>query len=138
MSRPMPPRVLKRSLAAVGLVLVAASCAPEAQAITPEDLAAHLAEGKAGTGFNLVDLRSDVAYAGLHLPGAVSIPYERLSADRLLFLDGRPVIFYDDGEPDVARLSRALGERLPTNVVVLEGGMQAWLTARLPVERGAS
>ena len=134
----MPQHPFNRSLAAVGLALVAASCAPEAQPITPEDLAAHLAEGKAGTGFNLVDLRSDVAYAGLHLPGAINIPYERLSADRLLFLDGRPVIFYDDGAPDVARLSRALGERVPTNVVVLEGGMRAWLSARLPVERGAS
>lgn len=133
----------QRNLAAAARCLSAAliaallfACAPDARPIAPEDLADYLEEGKAGRVFNLVDLRSEEDYSGLHLPGAINIPYERLAADRLLFLDGLPVIFYDETEPDLARLKKAVGTRLPRNVVVLEGGFRGWLAARLPVTKG--
>jgi rhodanese-related sulfurtransferase len=111
-------------------------CAPEAQTIAPGDLADYLEKGKAGKAFNLVDLRSEQAFFDRHLPGAINIPYERLAADRLLFLDGLPVIFYDEVDLDIARLKKAVGARLPENVVALEGGFRGWLAARLPVAGG--
>lgn len=123
----------------IGAALLAAllyACAPEAQTIAPQDLAQYLENGKAGRTFNLVDLRPQEAFAALHLPGAINVPYERLATDRLLFLDGLPVIFYDETQPDLDRLSEAVGRRLPRNVVFLEGGFRGWQAARLPVAKG--
>ncbi len=136
-------RIVWKRLAAVPLrfatVLLIAllfACAPEAQTISPQVLAEYLAKGKAGRIFNLVDLRPREAFSARHLPDAISIPYDRLATDRLLFLDGLPVIFYDETKPDLDRLTRAVGSRLPRNVVFLEGGFRGWFTARLPVAVG--
>jgi rhodanese-related sulfurtransferase len=125
-----------RGLGAALLVALLSFCSPAAQTIAPGDLADYLEKGKAGKTFNLVDLRPDEAYSDRHLPGAINIPYARLAADRLLFLDGLPVIFYDEAELDVGRLKKAVGARLPGNVVALEGGFRGWLAARLPVTGG--
>ncbi len=124
----------------IGVALFAAmlvGCLPETQTIAPQDLMAYLDEGKAGRTFNLVDLRPQDDYSTLHVPGAINVPYERLAIDRLLFLDGLPVIFYDETKPDLARITKAVGARLPRNVVFLEGGFRAWRAARLPVANGA-
>lgn len=126
-----------RCLGAILLALLIPACSPEAQTIAPQDLMAYLEEGKAGRTFNLVDLRPQEDYSTRHLPGAINVPYERLAADRLLFLDGLPVIFYDETKPDLARITKAVGARLPRNVVFLEGGFRAWRAARLPVANGA-
>jgi rhodanese-related sulfurtransferase len=122
-----------------GAALLAAlllACAPEVQTITPQDLVEYLEEGKIGRTFNLVDLRPQETFAALHLPDAINVPYDRLATDRLLFLDGLPVIFYDETKPDLDRLTEAAGARLPKNVVFLEGGFRGWLVARLPVVEG--
>ena len=112
------------------------ACSPEAQTIAPQDLMEYLEKGKAGRAFNLVDLRSQEAFSTLHVTGAINVPYERLATDRLLFLDGLPVIFYDETKPDLARLTKAVGARLPRNVVFLEGGFSGWRAAHLPVANG--
>lgn len=129
--------VTARCLGAVLLVALLSFCSPAAQTIAPGDLADYLEKGKAGKVFNLVDLRPEQAFSDRHLPGAINIPYERLAADRLLFLDGLPVIFYDETELDIDRLKRAVGTRLPRNVVALEGGFRGWVAARLPVTGGS-
>lgn len=128
--------VAARCLSVILLALALPGCSPEARTIAPQDLADYLQKGKVGKVFNLVDLRSQEAFSNQHLPGAINIPYERLAADRLLFLDGLPVIFYDEAEPDLARLRNVVGARLPSHVVVLEGGFRGWVAARLPVTRG--
>jgi rhodanese-related sulfurtransferase len=125
-----------RRVGAVLCVAVLFACSPEAQTIAPQDLMAYLEKGKAGRTFNLVDLRSQEAFSTLHVPGAINVPYERLATDRLLFLDGLPVIFYDEAKPDLARLTKTVGNRLPQNVVFLEGGFSGWRAAHLPVANG--
>lgn len=125
-----------RHLVAALSVALLSACSPEAQTIAPEDLVEYLEKGKVGRTFNLVDLRPQEAFAALHLPGAINVPYERLGTDRLLFLDGLPVIFYDETRPDLTRLTEAVGARLPRNVVFLEGGFRGWRAARLPVAKG--
>lgn len=127
---------MPRRFGATLLFALLLACAPEAQTISPHDLAEYLKKGKAGRTFNLVDLRPLEAFSILHLPGAINVPYNRLATDRLLFLDGRPVIFYDEAKPDLDRLTREVGARLPQNVVFLEGGFRGWLAARLPVAKG--
>jgi rhodanese-related sulfurtransferase len=128
--------VTVRYLGTALLVALLSFCSPAAQTIAPGDLADYIEKGKPGKAFNLVDLRSEQAFSDRHLPGAINIPYERLAADRLLFLDGLPVIFYDEAELDIDRLKKAVGTRLPRNVVALEGGFRGWLEARLPVAGG--
>lgn len=125
-----------RCLGVALLAALLAACPPEARTVGQQDLEDHLKKGKVGRAFNLVDLRPEEAYAGRHLPGAINVPYERLAADRLLFLDGLPVIFYDEAEPDLARLRDVVGARLPSHVVVLEGGFRGWVAAGLPVTTG--
>ena len=127
---------MPRRFGATLLFALLLACAPEAQTISPQDLAEYLEKGKAGRTFNLVDLRPQETFATLHLPGAINVPYERLATDRLLFLDGLPVIFYDETKPDLDRLTEAVGARLPRNVVFLDGGFRGWHAARLPVANG--
>ena len=115
------------------IVAVTAGCGPNVQTIAAEDLAAYLAEGKAGQVFHLIDLRSAEAFAHAHVPGARNVPYAVLANDPYLFEDGKPVIFYDEEQTDARRIGMALGPRLPPNVVVLAGGMRAWADAGLPL-----
>jgi len=128
----------RRRLSGVLLAAVVAGCAPGVQIIDPEVLAAYIAEGKAGSAFALVDLRDGPSFHRAHLPGARTVPYDQLADDAALFRDGRPVIFYDAGQPDAARIGRALGDRLPDHIVVLAGGFDAWLAAGRPVTGEAS
>jgi rhodanese-related sulfurtransferase len=114
--------------------VAAAGCGPDVRTISVENLATHMAEGKAGQVFHLVDLRPAADFARGHLPGARSVPYALLAIDLDLFTDGQPVIFYDDSEPDVQRIGNALGSRLPPNVVVLEGGYRAWIGSGQPLK----
>ena len=62
------------------------------------------------------------------------MPYALLAADPDLFTDGKPVIFYDETATDARRIGKALGPRLPPNVVALAGGMRAWIDAGLPLD----
>lgn len=127
-SSPTPRRLSWLLIAAV-----AAGCGPEVRTIAAEDLAAHLAEGKAGQVFHLVDLRPAEDFARAHLPGARNVPYALLADDPSLFNDSRPVIFYDEEQANARRISKGLGPRLPPNVVVLAGGIRAWIDAGLPL-----
>lgn len=128
----------RRRFSGILLAAVVAGCAPGVQTIDPEVLAAYIAEGKAGAVFALIDLRDAESFRRAHLPGARNLPYDELTSDQALFRDGRPVIFYDEGEPDAARIGRALGSRLPDHIVVLAGGFDAWRAAGRPIEGGAS
>lgn len=127
--RPLP-------LSCLLVLVAAASCGPNLQTVSADDLADYLAEGKAGPVFHLIDLRPAEAFGRARLPGARNLPYDGLAADPWLFDDGKPVIFYDDGLPDIGRIEAALGARLPPNVVALAGGFRGWVEAALPLERG--
>lgn len=124
----------QRRLSWLLIAVATAGCGLDVRTISVEDLAAHIAEGKAGQVFHLVDLRPAQDFARGHLPGARSVRYALLAVDPDLFTDGKPVIFYDDREPDVQRIGKALGSRLPPNVVALEGGYRAWIGSGRPLK----
>lgn len=126
---PMP-----RRLSWLLIAVATAGCGPNVQTIAVEDLAAHLAAGKADQVFHLIDLRPAEGFARAHLPGARNVPYAVLADDPDLFTDDKPVIFYDEKETDARRIGEALGPRLPPNVVVLAGGMRAWIDTGLPLD----
>jgi rhodanese-related sulfurtransferase len=93
-----------------------------------------------GDDFVLVDALPSIAYAGAHLPGAVSIPPERLDTlaeRRIPSLDADVVVYCAnptcESSVEVARRLVEMGYR---NVRHYSGGKQDWRDAGLPLEGG--
>jgi len=91
----------------------------------------------------IIDAREDYEYAEGHIPGAISMPYDEVSAEpeRLANLDagGRPIIVYCGG--GACELSLTLAWDLISagqgKVVVFMGGYPEWQEAGYPVADGA-
>jgi rhodanese-related sulfurtransferase len=100
-------------------------------ALTPEELAARLAEGNV----RLIDVRTDAEVAEGMIPGAEHIPLDRFDPASLDLSDGREVVLYCRS----GRRSGVAGEKLATvtgeAVEHLEGGMLAWEAAGQPVTK---
>ena len=98
--------------------------------LKPEDVVQRLADRRAV----LVDIRESDEHARRRARGALSRPLSTLDAKGLALPDAREVIFTcrsgmrtgDNGQ----RLAAACGAR----AYVLEGGLDAWAAAGLPVE----
>ena len=93
-----------------------------------------------GEDFVLVDALPSIAYAGAHLPGAISIPPERLDTlaeRRIPSLDTDVVVYCAnpscESSVQVAQRLVELGYR---NVRHYAGGKQDWRDAGLPLEGG--
>jgi 3-mercaptopyruvate sulfurtransferase SseA len=92
----------------------------------------------------LVDAREAPEYAGGHIPGALSLPFDDVVANPGLLGAvkgaGRPIIIYCGG--DDCELSRNLAANMLAEgirkVLVFTGGFQEWRDAGYPVERGAA
>ncbi|MBL8925891.1 MAG: rhodanese-like domain-containing protein [Pseudonocardia sp.] len=85
----------------------------------------------------LVDIRSPDEFRAAGIDGAVNIPLDRLDAHlRRIVHDagGRMVLVCQSGAR-AARAAERLGRAGLTDVVVLEGGMNAWVAANAPVCR---
>lgn len=104
--------------------------------ITPPELQRLL---QADPGLNVIDVRTPVEFAEVHVPQAKPHPLDTLNPDTLLtsgaIRHGQPVyILCRSGQR--ARLAL---EKLTTagftDGVLVEGGTQAWVQAGLPVER---
>ena len=83
-----------------------------------------------------VDTRDAAAYQRAHLPGAKSMPFEEIETRlaELHMMAGQPVVYCRAGDK-----TRDLAERLAEQgvpVAFLEGGILAWETEGLPIERG--
>ncbi len=82
-----------------------------------------------------VDVRDEAAYGRAHLPGASSMPIDQIESRlaELFMLPGQPVLYDRAGEKakEVAERMNEAG----TPVAFLEGGILAWESEGLPVER---
>jgi len=91
----------------------------------------------------IIDAREDYEYAEGHIPGAISMPYDEVSAEpeRLADLDagGRPIIVYCGG--GACELSLTLAWDLisagQSKVVVFMGGYPEWQEAGYTVSTGS-
>jgi rhodanese-related sulfurtransferase len=90
----------------------------------------------------VIDAREAADYAGGHISGALSLPYNDAMAEpeRVKKLDpaGRPIVIYCSGgdcelSMDLAKLLVEAGKR---RVLVYEGGFPEWQGAGLPVAKG--
>jgi len=93
-----------------------------------------------GDDFVLVDALPSIAYAGAHLPGAVSIPPERLdtlAVRRIPTLDTEVVVYCANPAcTSSVEVARRLVELGYTNVRHFAGGKDEWRSRGLPLEGG--
>jgi rhodanese-related sulfurtransferase len=83
-----------------------------------------------------VDIRPGEAYRDGHLPGARSIPLSSLPVRRNEVPPDTLVVLYGgDGLDEAATAYRYLRGRGHANVVVLEGGLDAWRAQGYRVQR---
>lgn len=97
--------------------------------ITPQDAAARLATGNA----TLVDIREPGEYAREHIAGAVSAPLSTLQMEQLGPATRGEVIFHCKSGMRTSSNCARLASLVEGTAVILEGGLDAWKRAGLPV-----
>ena len=127
--------LIRRILGSLIVLLVASGCtpadAPEVQPLSQEQL---LSTPPAGA--LILDVRSEAEFGSGHVPGAINIPHDQL-ASRLSDLDSgmdRPVVVYCRSGKRAGIASAVLLAAGYTNVLHLEGDMNAWQAKGLPTE----
>lgn len=97
--------------------------------ITPEQAAQMLREGA-----TLVDVREADEHARERIPGARNLPLSKLEQAELALHEGRPVLFHCRSGARTAGKAAQLGAKAGAcEAYVLEGGLDAWKRAGLPV-----
>ncbi len=104
--------------------------------IQPEQLNTDLQSGKT---VNIIDVRTPAEYGEVHIPGSVLMPLDRLDAEAVKSAaaqDRECVIVCRSGKR-AEQACQKLEAAGCGNLVILDGGVAAWESAGLPVERGA-
>ncbi len=90
---------------------------------------------------DLIDVRTPAEFAGLHVPGARSVPLDDLDCDAVLgglpSAHNAPIYILCHGGTRAKKAAAKFASAGVGNCVVVDGGTQAWVDAGLPVERGA-
>lgn len=98
--------------------------------ITPEAAARLLRED----GATLVDVREPDEHARARIPGARNLPLSRLEEAELAVQGGRPVLFHcRSGARTRGNAVRLAAKAGLCEAYVVEGGLEAWKRAGLPV-----
>jgi rhodanese-related sulfurtransferase len=136
-SRTNPQSVFGVLVALLLLALLARAWMPPAYDV-PEVGTAQ-ARALLDDGAVVVDVRPQDAYGKRHLPGALSIPLERLRdgiPESLAFAKAKPVVVYcGDGVARGRESTHLLRQAGYTGTVNLAGGLGAWTGAGLPLAK---
>ncbi len=100
-------------------------------AIAPEDVQSYW---KAGEEVVVIDLRPVAAFRAGHLPRARSIPLGELKRREAEVPRAGRVVLHAETPEEAAAAYRALREAGYRNVMVLAGGLPAWIRLGYPVE----
>jgi 3-mercaptopyruvate sulfurtransferase SseA len=86
-----------------------------------------------------VDPRTAAAFEVGHIPGALSLPFQEVSAGHERLKDYRVLVVYgeDFDDPLAEAMSKRLIELGHDDVRTLRGGLRMWLEAGHSIERGA-
>ncbi|MGA2246120.1 MAG: rhodanese-like domain-containing protein [Verrucomicrobiota bacterium] len=103
--------------------------------ITPVELQKILAEQPSSP---LIDVRTPVEFAEVHVPLARNIPLNELKPGSLPFQKDQPVYLLCRSGQRAARAAEKLAKEGFPQSVVVAGGTVAWVDANLPVTRGAA
>ncbi|OYW20975.1 rhodanese family protein [Sphingomonas sp. 32-62-10] len=99
-------------------------------ALKPEYVEERVRQGHA----LLIDIREDDEFARRHVPGALSRPMSRFDAVALPEMAGTDVIFTCRSGMRTSANAERLAAHVGGTGYVLEGGLDAWARAGLPVE----
>lgn len=98
--------------------------------ITPDEAARLLREG----GATLVDVREPDEHARERIPGAQNLPLSKLEEAEVALHGGKPVLFHcRSGARTGVNAARLAAKAGLVNAYVIEGGLDAWKRAGLPV-----
>jgi len=87
-------------------------------------------------GLSVLDVRTPLEFAEVHVPQAHNIPLDQF--DPANFRDSRqPIYLLCKGGGRATKAAEKFAKAGIDNTVVIEGGTQAWIEAGLPVERSA-
>lgn len=107
------------------------------QTIAPSALAQRIQEGRA---IDLIDVRTPVEYARIHVEGARLVPLDTLDPQALAAerpaKNGDPLYVICRSGSRAAKACERLRAAGVHNIVSVEGGTLAWEQAGLPVVRG--
>jgi len=104
------------------------------QTLSPQTVQALLERGAA----TLIDIRQPDEHAREHIARARCIPMEQLSAAALAPQDGGAIVFHCRSGQRTRMHADALRACAGGEAYVLEGGLDGWKQAGLPVQRDAS
>lgn len=96
---------------------------------------AREAKRLADAGAVLVDIRERGEFASETIPGATNRPLSRMGHGPL-DVEAREVIFYCRSGGRTHMAANALARSTRAQVYIMDGGIEAWKAAGLPVQRG--
>ncbi len=101
--------------------------------ITPNDLFVRLGDDE----IVVVDCREDEDWRGfgVHIPGALRMTLAEISQSGQALPDDELIVLCGAGEGRACRRAYRLLRLCGRDVVCLQGGLEAWVTAGYPTER---
>jgi rhodanese-related sulfurtransferase len=90
----------------------------------------------AGTAPVILDVRSRREYVNGHVPGAIHVPFWKISSEssKLSAFRDQPIVVYCGHGPRAMIAGASLRRRGFTNVAYLTGHMKTWRDKNFPVE----
>jgi len=85
----------------------------------------------------VIDVRTPVEFAEVHVPSAQSIPLDELKPGSLQLAKDQPVYLLCRSGQRATKAAEKLAKEGFTQPVVVEGGTLGWIEANLPVTRSA-
>ena len=85
----------------------------------------------------VIDVRTPVEFAEVHVPQAQSVPLDELRPGSLPFPKDQPVYLLCRSGQRAAKAAEKFAKDGFTQPVIIEGGTLAWIEANLPVTRSA-
>lgn len=85
---------------------------------------------------HLIDVRTPAEYGAVHANGAVNIPLDKLEPSALAYCNGDPAYFICKSGIRARKAMEKLAESGFSNMIEVEGGTDAWVKAKLPVQKG--
>jgi rhodanese-related sulfurtransferase len=86
----------------------------------------------------VIDVRTPVEFAEVHVPSARSVPLDELKPGSLQLEKNQPVYLLCRSGQRAAKAAEKFAKEGFTQPVVVEGGTLAWIDANLPVTRGTT
>ena len=107
---------------------------PAVRSVAADDVLGWI---ETGTGPQLLDVRSEREFAEGHLPGALNIPYDKIAEriEEVASFKDRGLALYCHSGRRAGIAAETLREAGFDNLAHVEGDMQGWLAAGLPLEK---